>query len=177
MAELQGSVPMDDLHGPGGSTMGMGVASTPATNPMAEPATSTPAAVSGTHASIGGGAAPLANGNADASAAGSHVGSPQGDGVASSVAGSTTAEGGAAAAAAAATAAGAAAGQGAAGVSGQAVAGLGAGATDRPRASLPGRAFLRLGVWQWAMNDVSGVEGCLGCFVLLLRVVCAWALQ
>ncbi len=25
---------------------------------------------------------------------------------------------------------------------------------DRPQASLNGRAFLRLGIWQWAMNDV-----------------------
>lgn len=30
---------------------------------------------------------------------------------------------------------------------------------DRPQASLNGRAFLRLGIWQWAMNDVSGGGG------------------
>lgn len=31
----------------------------------------------------------------------------------------------------------------------------GAGSADRPRASLQGRAYLRLGLWQWALNDVS----------------------
>ncbi len=32
---------------------------------------------------------------------------------------------------------------------------------DRPQASLNGRAFLRLGIWQWAMNDVSAASGAL----------------
>lgn len=31
---------------------------------------------------------------------------------------------------------------------------------DRPKASLNGRAFLRLGIWQWAMNDVRAGVVC-----------------
>jgi hypothetical protein len=60
-------------------------------------------------------------------------------------------------AAAAALTAAAASGRppGAVGVSGTAsTSGIQRG-MERPQASLNGRAFLRLGIWQWAMNDVS----------------------
>eukprot|EP00798_Chlamydomonas_sp_ICE-L_P022753 gene22753-29921_t len=50
---------------------------------------------------------------------------------------------------------------------------------DKPRATLPGRAFLRLGLWQWSLNDKldspDTIQGVLSSLQLATKVSASWS--